>query len=63
MDFLIGFLRGGAGTTGSALDTAAGTIAGSTIGSGIDSIVGSTNTGAKGTSEAEADAGMIGEEE
>ena len=61
MDFLIGFLRGGAGTTGSALDTVAGTIAGSIIGSRIDSIVGSTNTGAEGTSEAEAGAGMTGE--
>ena len=34
MDFLIG----GASTTGSALDIAAGTIAGSTIGSEMDSI-------------------------
>ena len=66
MDFLIGFLRGGVGTTGSALDTVASTIAGSTIGttidSGIDSIAGSTDTGAEGTSEVEADAGMTGEE-
>ena len=60
MDFLIG----GAGTTGSALDIAAGTIAGSTIGSEIDSIgdtiAGSIDTCIEGSSEAETDVGRTG---
>ena len=64
MDFLIGFLRRGAGTTGSALDIATGTIAGSTIGSEIDSIgdtiAGSIDTGTEGSSEVETDAGRTG---
>ena len=57
MDFLIG----GASTTSSALDIAAGTIAGSTIGSEMDSIgdtiAGSTNTGIEGSSKAKTDVG------
>ena len=55
MDFLIGVLRGRAGTIGSALDT--------TIGSRIDAMAGSTYTGAEGTSEAKTEVGITGEEE